>query len=83
MNNKIKKQREPQPNVYTASIWPAEAQTWMNVAVRLDLESGRGRNNENTDHCKLSVAHVCTGMAFELAYKSLLVAEFKLPEKNA
>ena len=54
----------------------------MDVAVRLDLESGRGRNKENTDHCKLNVAHVCTGMAFELAYKSLLVAEFKLPEKT-
>ena len=54
----------------------------MEVAVRLDLESGRGRNNDNINHCKLNVAHVCTGMAFELGYKSLLVAEFKLPEKT-
>ena len=77
----MRKGREPQPNVYAASMWSAEACTWMNVAVRLDHESGRGRNN-NTDHSKLNVAHVCTGMAFELAYKSLLVAEFKLPEKT-
>ena len=54
----------------------------MDVAVRLDLESGRGRNNDNINRCKLNVAHVCTGMAFELAYKSLLVAEFKLPKKT-
>ena len=82
MSHKMRKKREPHPNVYAASMWPMEAQTWMEVAMRLDFESGRGRNNENTDHCKLNVAHVCTGMAFELAYKSLLVAEFKLPEKT-
>ena len=82
VNHKIKKKREPQPNVYAASMWPAEAQTWMDVAVRLDRESGRGRNNNNINRCKLNVAHVCTGMAFELAYKSLLMAEFKLPKRT-
>ena len=82
MNQRTETRRKPQPNVYAVSVWPAEAQTWMDAAVRLDLESGRGRDNNNTNHCKLNVAHVCTGLAFELAYKSLLVAEFTLPQKT-
>ena len=56
----------------------------MDVAVRLDSESGRPRNDDhsNTNHHQLNVAHVCTGLAFELAYKSLLVAAFIPLEKT-
>ena len=82
MNQKTGEKRKPHANVYAASTWPGGAQAWMDVAVRLDVESGRSRANDHINHHKLNVAHVCTGLAFELAYKSLLVAEFKLPEKT-
>ena len=36
-------------------------------------ESNRSQEDSHTNHNKLNVAHVCTGLAFELAYKSLLV----------
>ena len=50
----------------------------MDTALRLDYESNRPlKNRKHMDRNKLNVAHVCTGLAFELAYKSLLVAEFQ------
>lgn len=64
-------------NLYAVSIFPREAAVWMDTALRLDSESNRRVENSNTDHNKLNVAHVCTGLAFELAYKSLIVADFK------
>lgn len=69
-------------NLFAASQWPREAQVWMNTAVRLDHESDPPEKDGHTDHNKLNVAHVCTGLAFELAYKSLLVAEFQSLEKT-
>ena len=70
-------------NLYAVSYFPWEAQVWMNTAVRLDYESNRPlKNSSNIDHNKLNVAHVCTGLAFELAYKSLIIADFKPIEKT-
>ena len=82
MNQKIGSKKNQYANLFTASSWPREAQVWMNTAVRLDYESNRLEKNGHRDHNKLNVAHVCTGLAFELAYKSLLVAEFKPLEKT-
>lgn len=64
-------------NLYAVSHLPREAAVWMDTALRLDSESNRRVKNSHTDHNKLNVAHVCTGLAFELAYKSLIVADFK------
>ena len=69
-------------NLGQSFVWLLEAQVWMDTAVRLDAESNRPQRNGNYDANKLNVAHVCTGLAFELAYKSLLVAEFKPLEKT-
>ena len=82
MNQATSKRRKPHVNVFAASTWPHDAAIWMDVAVRLDRESGRAQKSGPSNHFKLNVAHVCTGLAFELAYKSLLVAEFKLPKKT-
>ncbi len=69
-------------NLYAVSYFPWEAQVWMDTAVRLDYESNRRVKNSHTDHIKLNVAHVCTGLAFELAYKSLIIADFQPIEKT-
>ena len=70
-------------NLYAVSYFPWEAQVWMDTAVRLDYESNRPlKNSSNIDHNKLNVAHVCTGLAFELAYKSLIIADFKPIKKT-
>ena len=66
MNQKMGDKRKPRANVYAASTWPGDAWAWMDVAVRLDVESGRGRTNDHINHHKLNVAQVCTGLAFEL-----------------
>ena len=66
----------------TAIIWIGDAKEWMDVAERLDRESGRGQSEIPTNHHKLNISLMCTGMAFELAYKSLLVAELKRPKKT-
>lgn len=82
MNQEKGKKKKAHANVFAASTWPFDAGVWMDVAVRLDGESGRARKDGPTNHYKLNVAHVCAGLAFELAYKSLLVAEFILPKKT-
>ncbi len=69
-------------DINTATIWSGDAKEWMDVAERLDLESGRGQDDTLTNHHKLNISLMCTGMAFELAYKSLLVAELKRPKKT-
>ena len=70
-------------NLYAVSYFPWEAQVWMDTAVRLDYESNRRvKNSSNINHIKLNVAHVCTGLAFELAYKSLIIADFQPIEKT-
>ena len=60
----------------------SEALVWMNTAVRLDNESNRPQRDGHHDRNKLNVAHVCTGLAFELAYKSLIITDFKPIEKT-
>jgi tetratricopeptide (TPR) repeat protein len=63
-------------------MWLGDAQAWLDMAERLDSESNREQNTAPTNHHKRNVAHACIGLAFELAYKSLLVAEFKIPEET-
>ncbi len=82
MSQKARSRKKQYANLFGASSWPREALVWMDTAVRLDYESKRSQKNSNVDHNKLNVAHVCTGLAFELAYKSLLVAEFKPLEQT-
>ena len=67
---------------YAASSWYREALVWMDTAARLDNESNRPQRNGHHDRNKLNVAHVCTGFAFELAYKSLIIADFKPIEQT-
>ena len=82
MSQKAGSKKKQYANLFGASMWPSEAQVWMDTAMRLDYESNRSQEDSHTNHNKLNVAHVCTGLAFELAYKSLLVAEFKPLEKT-
>lgn len=83
MDQKAGRKKKQHANLRGASLWPWEAQVWMDTAVRLDSESNRPqKKSEHIDHNKLNVSHVCTGLAFELAYKSLLVAEFKPLERT-
>ena len=48
---------------------------WMKTAVEKDQGSGRGQQDVETDTNELNVAHVCTGLAFELALKALAISE--------
>ena len=50
--------------------WLGDSQVWMKIALETDQRSGRGRRNVETDSHYLNVAHVCTGLAFELALKA-------------
>ena len=74
--------RKQYANLYAVSCFPWEAQVWMDTAVHLDYESNRHVKNSPTNEIKLNVAHVCTGLAFELAYKSLIIADFKPIERT-
>ena len=55
--------------------WLGDSQVWMATAVELDRRSGRGRRHGNIDSNELNVAHVCAGLAFELALKALATSE--------
>ena len=82
MNQKTKNKQERYANLFITPLWPREAQVWMDTAVRLDYESNLHVKKSGFDVNKLNVAHVCTGLAFELAYKSLIIADFKPIEKT-
>lgn len=50
---------------------------WMRAALREDADSGRGRTapGRPIDHHRLNVGLVCAGIAIELIYKVLLIAD--------
>ena len=70
------KKRRPIVNPRHVRTWLGDARVWMEVAIELD-QASRGPGSDIRDHHKSNVAHVATGLAFELAYKGLLVAEFE------
>lgn len=82
MNQKAGSENKKLNNLVIASMWSTEAQVWMDTAVRLDYESNLQVENRGFDLNKQNVAHVCTGLAFELAYKSLIIADFKPIKKT-
>ena len=53
--------------------WLGDSQVWMEIAIERASTSGRGLSGAN--HNELNVAHVCTGLAFELAMKALAKSE--------
>ena len=55
------------------STWLGDSQVWMQIATERARSAGRGFRGAN--HNELNVAHVCTGLAFELAMKTLAIAE--------
>ena len=57
------------------SQWLGDSQVWMKTAVEKDRASGRGQNDVETDMHELNEAHVCAGLAFELALKALAKSE--------
>lgn len=57
------------------TTWLGDSQVWMATAVELDRRSGRGQPHGASDISQLNVAHVCTGLAFELALKALAISE--------
>lgn len=60
-----------------AALWHGDSFAWMRVALREDTESARRRerSGRETDHHRLNVALVCAGIAIELMYKVLLIAD--------
>ena len=68
--------REHIPLEHRARIfgWLGDSSVWMRMAVELDRVSGRGRDGGDDVHAA-NVAHVCTGLAFELVLKALAVTE--------
>ncbi len=65
-------------------LWLGDSQVWMATAVEKDRTSGRGRNDRETDSHELNVAHVCTGLSFELVLKALAKSEGRrvIPKHN-
>lgn len=61
----------------TISLWLGDSQVWADTAVMLDKRgrTGSGAIAPNANHNELNVAHVCMGLAFELALKALAVSE--------
>ena len=55
--------------------WLGDSHVWMMTALHLDRRSGRGQRRVETDSHYLNVAHVCTGLAIELALKALATSE--------
>ena len=58
-----------------ASNWYGDSFAWMRVASREDSESGRAQRPSRIDHHRLNVALVSAGVAIELIYKVLLIAD--------
>ena len=60
-----------------ASCWYGDSVAWMRVAVQEDAKSGRGRTKTggDIDHHRLNVSLVSAGIAIELIYKVLLIAD--------
>ena len=58
------------------STWLGDSRVWMQTAIEKDRKSGRGRVvGGDIEHHELNVAHVCAGLAFELAFKALAKSE--------
>lgn len=55
------------------STWLGDSQVWMQIAVERARSAEHGFRGAN--HNELNVAHVCTGLAFELAMKALAKSE--------
>lgn len=55
------------------STWLGDSQVWMRIAVERARSADHGLGGAN--HNELNVAHVCTGLAFELAMKALAKSE--------
>ena len=53
--------------------WLGDSQVWMQIATER-VQSNR-YGFRGADHNELNVAHVCTGLAFELAMKALAKSE--------
>ena len=62
----------------TITNWLGDSQVWMKKAIEIDRTSGRGQKAVETDMNELNVAHVCVGLAFELAFKALAKSEGQL-----
>ena len=62
---------------WDASNWYGDSAAWMRAALREDAESGRerGKSGGNIDHHRLNVGLVSAGIAIELLYKVLLIAD--------
>ena len=60
-----------------ASNWYGDSAAWMRAALREDAESGRekGKSGRDIDHHRLNVGLVSAGIAIELMYKVILVAD--------
>ena len=60
-----------------ASNWYGDSAAWMRAALREDAESGRerGKSGRDIDHHRLNVGLVSAGIAIELVYKVILIAD--------
>lgn len=78
MDNHTDEWRTRQINLDKAKTWLADAKTWIELAEKLTSENAGAPQDS-----KLNVANTSIGLAFQITYNSLLVAEAKWPRENA
>ena len=81
-NTNTDETKKLQEDLDTAQRWLGDAREWIKLAEQLNSESTERQNSNSPEFHKLNVAHVCTVLAFQLAYNSLLVAEAKWPREK-
>ena len=74
MHNNTDETSTRQVDLDKAATWLADAKTWIKLADQLTSESASASQDN-----KLNIAYACIGLAFQMAYNSLLVVEAKWP----
>lgn len=82
MDTNTEERRQGKENLRALATWLDDAQVWIDLAKQLIRESGGGQEDNLVSHPKMNVACACTVSAFQLAYKSLLIAEAKSPREK-
>ncbi|MDE0297432.1 MAG: tetratricopeptide repeat protein [Candidatus Poribacteria bacterium] len=82
MDNNTDETKKRQEDLEAAQRWLGDAREWIKLAEQFNSERAERQNSNSVDDHKLNVAYACVGMAFQLAYNSLLVALAKWPREK-
>ncbi len=82
MDNNANEKNKREADLDTATKWLGDAQEWIRLAGQLNSESAEHQKNIYAKDHKLTVACACAAMAFQMAYKALLVAADKWPREK-